>query len=681
MTQRTSPFLGAKYGWDYGESGWNIGMDENLLKFSYLFDRNVEGIVSTLPAAVDGLAYFLTTDNRLYFGVGTTWYSSSVPKWFILTIKNTGESFQFNGTSLISVPSNSELSTQLGAVQVTLSELGTASLEDVEYFASQAQLDIASAQANSYTDSLMANIASTNLEDGAALVGNGVICVKSYSDIRGLKNNTAAKVANYGGFTYQLDETDTTSVESLPRVIVATDGGRWKSAWKREYDLNQYRETPTSDFSEAANRAFTIGKALTVADGTYVIEDTISSSYASPTFPEVGTPSTRVSMIGESSGNTIFVHSVDSGDKAAFKLEGTTTSPVTQGIHGQDRFGRFSMNRQGNPYPTGQDGVGIYVLNKSMTTVEDIQLQFLGTGVELDGCLSSTFNNMRLLNGNRGLLINATALSLPNALTFNSLMAAGNNLQGVLCNQLGAGNVFIGGSIENNGTQGAAGNGGFIANLLGTNGTACLTMVGVYFEGNGGQADIFLDNVTNSNLTVNLINCTFNRLSNLRYVGSNIDARSSGGGKLKVNLQGCSFLSTGSYVPDSSRPYVFTDGNVEISGWDTCTYSEAVSIPGYMHSSSSAVISGSVTAGGVLASGLRTVSVTRVSAGVYNIDKSDQWAPTVDGYNICVTPYESVARVGSIVKQSDTRTQVTLAAHATGVSTDCAFSFMIARVQ
>lgn len=189
MSQKTSPFLAAQYGWDYGESGWNIGMDENLLKFSYLFDRNIQGVVSTLPSAVDGLAYFLTTDNRLYFAIGTTWYSSSVPKWFILTIKATGETFQFNGTSLISVPSNSELSSQLEAVQVTLSGLGTASLEDVGYFASQSELDVVSAQANSYTDSLRDALLSPA---GGSQVG--------YNNVRTLsdKSSDIASVLDFG---------------------------------------------------------------------------------------------------------------------------------------------------------------------------------------------------------------------------------------------------------------------------------------------------------------------------------------------------------------------------------------------------------------------------------------------------------------------------------------------------
>ena len=66
MPQQQSPFLEGKYGWSFGEGGWNTGMDENLLKFSFMFDRNVDAIVGSLPAAVNGQAYFLTSDNRLY---------------------------------------------------------------------------------------------------------------------------------------------------------------------------------------------------------------------------------------------------------------------------------------------------------------------------------------------------------------------------------------------------------------------------------------------------------------------------------------------------------------------------------------------------------------------------------------------------------------------------------------
>lgn len=152
MPQQQSPFLEGKYGWNFGEAGWNTGMDENLLKFSFMFDRNVDGVVSSLPAVINGQAYFLTTDNRLYFAVGTTWYSSPTPKWFEFKIRTTGDVYQFNGTSAVQVESLTGLDSRLDAIELTLSTLGTAAFEDVEFFATQAELDVAEAASQQYTD-------------------------------------------------------------------------------------------------------------------------------------------------------------------------------------------------------------------------------------------------------------------------------------------------------------------------------------------------------------------------------------------------------------------------------------------------------------------------------------------------------------------------------------------------
>lgn len=122
MTQQTSPFLEGKFGWVLGESNWNLGMDENLLKFSYMFDRNIDGIVSSLPAVVNGTAYFNTTDNRIYFAVGGSYTSTPTPKWFIVTLRSSGIQYQFNGTTLTSdimdVPSSTDLASQTGSSSI-----------------------------------------------------------------------------------------------------------------------------------------------------------------------------------------------------------------------------------------------------------------------------------------------------------------------------------------------------------------------------------------------------------------------------------------------------------------------------------------------------------------------------------------------------------------------------------
>lgn len=123
MTQQVSPFLEAAWGWNLGESNWNLGADENWLKFSYMFDATVNGIVSSLPTAVTGEAYFLTTDNRLYYAVNNTFHSTSVPKYFIFKNKVTGAFYQFNGTSAVVVDSPTQLNSRITATESGLSGL------------------------------------------------------------------------------------------------------------------------------------------------------------------------------------------------------------------------------------------------------------------------------------------------------------------------------------------------------------------------------------------------------------------------------------------------------------------------------------------------------------------------------------------------------------------------------
>lgn len=152
MPQQSSPYLDIKYGWDYGENGWNSGMDENLLKFSYLFNRNINSIVSSLPPAVNGEAYYLTTDKRIYFAVGSIWYSTPVPKWFTVFIKSDGKTYQFDGTNLGEVATVAELTNSVTNINTQISSLGSAAYQDTSSFASPASVSAAISTSNLYTD-------------------------------------------------------------------------------------------------------------------------------------------------------------------------------------------------------------------------------------------------------------------------------------------------------------------------------------------------------------------------------------------------------------------------------------------------------------------------------------------------------------------------------------------------
>lgn len=184
MAQQISPFIEAKYGWGYGADNWDAGMDENLLKFSFMFDGRVDGVIASLPTAVNGQSYFLTTDNRFYFAVGTTWYSSPCPQYFVFKIKSTGDYYQFDGSSAVQIDSPAQAESRFTSIEATLSSLGTAAFEDVADLATQAELDIASAQANAYTDALRDDLADdSDPAKGAAIVGRGVVAVDSIADL------------------------------------------------------------------------------------------------------------------------------------------------------------------------------------------------------------------------------------------------------------------------------------------------------------------------------------------------------------------------------------------------------------------------------------------------------------------------------------------------------------------
>jgi len=243
MTQKQSPWLEGAYGWDVGESGWNLGMDSNLLKFSFMFDRNVDGVVGSLPPAINGQSYFLTTDNRLYFAVGTTWFSTPTPKWFKFVVRSSGDVYQFDGTSAVQVDSPEELDSRLEFLEVTVNSLGTAASEDIEFFATQAALDVAEANAQTYTDSFKFDILNnTDPNKGAALVGRSVREIQSIAELRtvvGKYDNDQIKLLGYyagkqgqgGGLFYW----DSASVEADDAGLIIQVEGVETGRWRRLY--------------------------------------------------------------------------------------------------------------------------------------------------------------------------------------------------------------------------------------------------------------------------------------------------------------------------------------------------------------------------------------------------------------------------------------------------------------
>jgi hypothetical protein len=400
MAQQTSPFLESKYGWNFGESFWNTGMDENMLKFSFMFDRNIDSIVASLPAAVNGQAHYLTTDNRLYFAVGTTYFSSPVPKWFTVVVRTTGQTHQFNGTSLAQVDSPAQLDSRLDAVELTVSTLGTAAFQNIAFFATQAGLDVASAQANTYTDTLRTDVANNSLATkGAALIGfdsttldqqiklklNRV--VDSIVSLKALDKTkyTRAFVTGYyaaldgGGGDYLHDSADTTSGAYVTGSI----------------------STTTLTVTSVTNGTLAVGQRIS---GTGVTDSTYITALGTGTG---GTGTYTVSISQTVSSTPI---SADNGGSLIVANDGGRWKLVFQGFYTIEQFGAkdstdstFAIKSAATTGKSLRAGYGNFTINSPITIAQIFQCSgaddgqtaftLTGTGQFVIGDFHAKFDN------------------------------------------------------------------------------------------------------------------------------------------------------------------------------------------------------------------------------------------------------------------------------------------------
>lgn len=504
MTQQTSPFLEGKYGWALGESNWNLGMDENLVKFSYMFDRNVDGVVASLPAPVNGQAYFNTTDNRLYFAVGGSFYSSPTPKWIIFTDRATGNMYQFNGTSASLIQTPVQLDTRLDAVELTLTTLGTAAFVNVNTLTTQADL------------------ASSTVSLGAALVGRGVEGAESIKALLSVTTDKARhiSVASYhtgwaataegplGGSIWTWDSTEPKANHNGFNIISPTvpwsgafatmdafQAGTGETApgtngcWMRIYgenDLVSWGCLPVvgtnnhAAISRATAWSYTNKRKLKGNSGTFEFGSILDWSY--PTFV----------FEGNGFRNTVL------------KFTGTGTAVNCIGTRPNNGAFSFDLDLSGFTVEGNSATADLIHIRINHCRLKDINLReastVFGCGLNIEGVVLGHFENITCstntqLMTSRPLVgiklnIDPTDSRRASANTFVNTVIEGMSADGI---QLIAADqtTFIGGTSENN-----PGNGVTIST-----GGQINTFIGMGFE-NSGFADIFDGGVMNR-----FINC------------------------------------------------------------------------------------------------------------------------------------------------------------------------------
>lgn len=356
MPASTSPFFGINYGWAYGESGWNSGMDENLQVMSFLDKGAVNDVVSSLPSTpANGYSVINTTDKLLYTYIGT-WKIISPQEGMRLYVINLGQDYQYLGGVWTQQATNKSLQTSVESLQT-----------------------------------FNTNLTSASNNQGASLIPRNAQVVATIADFRQVVKTTASKYVLLTGYyaagdtgrsrLYYLDTSDTTSTDNGGTVIVVSDGGRWKMADKSDLSFKDFgcKVDGTTDDTVFAQNAInaSVGRELKVNTGTMIV-----SSLQGLTNSVIMGDSRQNCVIKRKNSDTGINPTLYFVGKSRFRLEnfsvdGNKTSQTLTGYNIALTGGCFDFLVKGVGSYACKDGNGITVqdttdkINLTKSSIED----------------------------------------------------------------------------------------------------------------------------------------------------------------------------------------------------------------------------------------------------------------------------------------------------------------------
>lgn len=409
-----------------------------------------------------------------------------------------------------------------------------------------------------------------------------------------------------------------------------------------------------------------------IPDGVWRMPTQVVRDFSGdPGFPNTNEPSGRFVLKGDSISNSLLQFD---GPGYAFVLKGGLDIPTGQNVLTQTELSQFSLKPSGALASCD----GIQMVNQAYVSIKDLNVEYCNIGIDLNSTITSKLDNVFLRSNEIGLQLRGAGFSMPNALAMGRITAQENRFAGILANRIGGGVKIDGATIEGNGTMGAAGTGGIIGNIDGVNGSATLQLSNVYFEGNKGDADLLLENISAFTVTVILIGCNFHRISPTNYVTNNIKLSNTGGGKIRLIMIGCAFMTAGTYVASAGRPFISRDQGSEVIDIG-CSYNEQVSLNHSINASVTSV--GRVNADGTAATGMPFGQTSaKIGTGTYTVTSTVGWGVDVNGYVASATSTDGSARIVQRIVQ-DTATQFTVViTDASGAAADGSFNFSSTRI-
>jgi len=318
-----------------------------------------------------------------------------------------------------------------------------------------------------------------------------------------------------------------------------------------------------------------VGGTVLLPAGAYKITQNLSITWPNSTNQD--TPG-RITMQGEGA-DISYIY--DYRSNASATTGGAITIDFTAGYANKFftmSFGGFSLIKKFNAtsydtvtstYTIGA-GTGLYIKNvASIGEFKNIRVIGYNIGVNLVDCLGVIINDFNVQLADLGFVVAKSIFSEPTSMQFNSCTLAGCKSLAYLI-QGGGPIAFNGGVIESCGVMSGSSQG--VSGGIYYEATAFLptqlVVDGVFFENNGGAADIYINAPISiaSRASSNISNCMFARNSTTLYTTNNIYVlNNSATALLTVTTVSNGFKGYSPYVASSSRKYISKAGTYSAS--------------------------------------------------------------------------------------------------------------------